>query len=455
MTTAPRVQAPESDSTRLFVSWVFVLLSAGVVILFVVCAVLSVSTLLKYPEQILPDQWTRAQSEEILSPLAIPTNWLVWSRLLPELAFAVTALVIAGSIFVSRPKELFSYYVAFWLVLHGTFSGIFAETVAQLHPALAPLTKGLLMVGWFGVFLLAYVFPTGRFIPRWTVASIPFFLAAFLLLFPPYVLGQGESSPLIAALLLALAIAGILAQGYRFAMVSTPLERQQTKWVILAIMARIVYLIVISIPAVREMITNVTRLGLATQILMGFISFSIASLLPIAVGVAILRYRLWDLEPILNRTFVYGGLTLFSVGAYGLVVGGIGALLGAQDLSPLLSIITIGLVAITFQPLRERLQRMVNRLMYGERDEPYRVLARLGERLEAVLEPVNVLPLTVNTVAEALRLPYVAIALKHDGELQTVATYGAPPDKVTRFPLITAGETVGELIAAPRAPPTH
>jgi signal transduction histidine kinase len=450
MAIAPSVQNSQSTNTRLVVSRVLVLLSALLVIFFVVCVVISASELLKQPEQFLPEPWTQAHVETFFSPFGIPTSWLVWYRLFLEIGFAVTAIAIAASIFIYQPKSLFSYFVAFWLVLHGAFSGVFAETVAWLHPTLAPFTKGLLMLGWWGLFLLTYVFPTGKFIPRWTIVSIPCFFAAFVFLYPSYALGIGVSSPVISGLLLVLAFAGVLAQGYRFVKVSTPVERQQAKWILFAIAARVVYLIVISIPTVREQVTSVTWQGLITQVLMGVVSYSIAAFLPVAVGIAILRYHLWDLDPILNRTFVYGGLTLFIIVSYALIVGGIGSLLGSEGISPLLSVFAAGLVAVTFQPLRERLQRTVNRLIYGMRDEPYQVLTQLAQRLEVTVEPTMALPLTVETIAHALKLPYVAISLKQDGIEQIVAAYGVKQNWSEYFLITYAGETIGELIAVAR-----
>ena len=106
-------------------------------------------------------------------------------------------------------------------------------------------------------------------------------------------------------------------------------------------------------------------------------------LLPISTGIAILRYRLYDIDVITSRTLVYGALSASVVGLYVLVVGAAGALFQARG-SFVVSLLAVGLVAVVFQPLRSRLQRGVNHLMYGERDEPHKVLARLGRRLEIV-----------------------------------------------------------------------
>src|SRR5207244_6547729 len=92
------------------------------------------------------------------------------------------------------------------------------------------------------------------------------------------------------------------------------------------------------------------------------------------------------------------------------------------------SLLGTGLVAVLFQPLRERLQRGVNRLLYGQRDEPYAVLSRLGRRLEAALVPEAILPGLVETVAQALKVPYAAVAVMgDDGGFAIAAAYGDAP----------------------------
>ncbi|MDQ5853662.1 MAG: GAF domain-containing sensor histidine kinase [Chloroflexota bacterium] len=147
------------------------------------------------------------------------------------------------------------------------------------------------------------------------------------------------------------------------------------------------------------------------------------TLIPASIGIAILRFRLWDIDLIINRTLVYGALTAGVVGLYVLVVGGASALLRTGD-NVLVSLVATGLIAVLFQPLRERLQRGVNRLLYGERDDPYAVLARLGQHLEVSLAPEAVLSTIVDNVAQALKLPRVAIWLCDGDMLRLGALHG-------------------------------
>jgi signal transduction histidine kinase len=174
-------------------------------------------------------------------------------------------------------------------------------------------------------------------------------------------------------------------------------------------------------------------------------------LVPVFTYVAILRYNLYDIDVVINRTLVYGALTACVVGIYVLAVVALGVLFQAQG-NLAVSLSATGLVAVVFQPLRGRLQRGVNRLMYGERDDPYAVVSRLGRRLEAALEPEAVLPTVVETIAQALKLPYAAILLEEGEGYRTAASHGSPRGEPVTLPLVYQREEIGRLVLSPRAP---
>ncbi|MFC4058100.1 histidine kinase [Planomonospora corallina] len=183
-------------------------------------------------------------------------------------------------------------------------------------------------------------------------------------------------------------------------------------------------------------------------------------LVPVAICIAILRHRLFDIDLVINRTLVYTLLSGCVTGGYVLVVGYLGMLLPSARLPS--SVLAAGLVALVFSPLRQRLQGWVNLLTYGERDDPYAALTRLGRRLEASGEPGAVLPGVARSVAEALRLPYAAVETA-DGERHSWAparrdsrdgadgAAGPGGPGLLRLPLVCDGARVGDLILAPRA----
>jgi signal transduction histidine kinase len=172
---------------------------------------------------------------------------------------------------------------------------------------------------------------------------------------------------------------------------------------------------------------------------------------PVFTYIAILRYHLYDIDVVINRTLVYGALTACVAGIYVLAVGGLGVLFEAQG-NLGVSLLATGVVAVLFQPLRGRLQRGVNRMMYGERDDPYAVISRLGRRLEATLAPESVLPTIAETIAQALKLPYTAILLKEGEGFRSAAAHGSPTGEPEALPLMYQREEIGRLVLSPRAP---
>jgi signal transduction histidine kinase len=167
--------------------------------------------------------------------------------------------------------------------------------------------------------------------------------------------------------------------------------------------------------------------------------------LPLGLAAGILRNRLFDIDVVVRRTFVYGGLTLGVVASYVAVTSAITALVGG-DHGFGASLFATGVAALVALPLRDGLQRAVNRLLYGERDEPWRAMRRLGQRLDLAADPDRVFPVIVETVADALRSPYVGLeVLDEIGRPATVAERGARLEAVVSVPLVHGADRVGTL----------
>jgi signal transduction histidine kinase len=168
--------------------------------------------------------------------------------------------------------------------------------------------------------------------------------------------------------------------------------------------------------------------------------------LPAACVVAALRHGLWDVDVVLSRSLAYATLTALVVAVYAGAVALLGALLEGPTRAP---VTATALAAVAVLPLHRRVQTLVNRLVHGQRDEPFVVLSRLGEQLEAARDDVTmtdeVLPTVVETVARSLRLPYAAVVLD-DGALVEAGTRSGA---VVTLPLSYAGRPVGSLLVSP------
>ena len=168
--------------------------------------------------------------------------------------------------------------------------------------------------------------------------------------------------------------------------------------------------------------------------------------LPLGLAAGILRDRLFDIDVVIRRTFVYGGLTLGVVASYVLVASGITALVGGDQRFSV-SLVATGVAALVALPLRDGLQRGVNRLLYGERDEPWRAIRRLGQRLDLAVDPGRAFPTIVDTVADALRVPFVGLEVVDDvGRSSVVAERGTRQDSTVTVPLANGTERVGSLV---------
>ena len=171
----------------------------------------------------------------------------------------------------------------------------------------------------------------------------------------------------------------------------------------------------------------------------------------VGLGVAVTRHRLFDLEIVLNRGLLYGLLTTSVVSIYLVVVSVAGAVMRGGSTTPA-SIVATAVVAVAVNPLRVALQKAVSRLMYGDRDDPYLALSRLGRRLDAT-GGADLLPAIADDVADALRAPYVAIEVP---ALERRVEAGTRPrwlgdGQLVDVPLVDRGERIGTLRLAPRA----
>lgn len=391
---------------------------------------------------------------------------------------AVTFSVVGALVASRHPRNPLGWLFGAVGLLSGLNLLAMGYSLLGQSGAIAGSLPGIALAQWLDIWVwiptivlpitfLLLLFPNGRLLsPRWRLISWAAGLglagAVVGLAFHPSqseALGLGEVNPLgftgaagaldvltMAAVgLLALGVVGSLAALFIRFRRSRGIEREQLKWIAYAglmvvagfVISSVLYAVFPGDPIVEEL-----SIIIADATLVGIV---------VAAGIAILRHGLYDIDIVINRTLVYGALTVGTMALYVFIVGFFGTLVQARYRS-LIAFLGTGMVAVLFQPLRERLQRGVNRLMYGERDDPYAVLSRLGRRLEETLSPGATLPTVVETVAQALKLPYVALASKQDGELTIVASYGLPVDEPIRLPLIYQSETIGQLVLAPRTP---
>jgi signal transduction histidine kinase len=294
-----------------------------------------------------------------------------------------------------------------WLLLAIAFSATFLDlphlyvgVAVYVHPGLLPAA---LWVNWVGqlvwIFLFAgllvvlpLLYPTGALLSRrWFIVlglvALPVLLAVVASLDPaataplPNPAGVKRVAGFLSVLevpftlsFVAASLLAIVSLIVRFRR-GDERERQQIKWLLAAVSVLFVSLLLqLFFPPLQ----NGPLLPLA------------AATLPISIGIAILRYRLYDIDLIINKALVYGGLAAVITGVYVLLVVGIGAMIGSNQRF-LLSLVATAVIALAFQPLRQRAQQLANRLIYGKRATPYEALSQFSEHLSETYSHEDIL----------------------------------------------------------------
>lgn len=389
-----------------------------------------------------------------------------------------SAFDLIAAMAMLMPSALVGYVIALrrpghrvgWILLgHACLLGIvLAAPVYAYHDLVAgagalPGSRAAAVVAeifplyFVGLVALAFVFPDGEVIPTarwrrrariatgWMIAMVALGFLGSDRLSPP--LASIESPvrapefvqllqvPLAAGLLWSLAIgAWALRTRLRDA---EGARREQLLWTAWAALG-----IPLSVAACVADVLLVQNGGTGPLTVVP-LSVTLAGI-PVAVGIAILRHQLFDIELVIRRTLVYGALTLCVAAAYVTLVAGMGALLSSRGLR---GVIAAACVAVAVQPLRDRIQRRVDRWLFGYRREPYEAMRMLAHRLHAPIAPADVVQAIVDALAEALRADHVAIEFERADGSEPAARAGEPAaGRAEWIPLRHQGEQVGRLV---------
>lgn len=180
---------------------------------------------------------------------------------------------------------------------------------------------------------------------------------------------------------------------------------------------------------------------------------SVLVLMPVTMGIAVLKHRLYDLDLAVNRAVAFSTLSTLVAGVYLSVVALGEAATGDVTLAG--HVVAALVAATSLQPLRTRVQRAVDRLFYGDRSRPYDALTRLSRRLELAVDPDTVLPGVVGAVKEALNVLYVAIDIRDDDDWLVAAEGGRPTAEESTFPMTFQAKLVGRLRVGARGDHEH
>ena len=348
------------------------------------------------PEQVVP------LAKLGITPQALALTVVAVSCLALLLASAVSAVLVWR-----RSDDWMALLIALTLILT-PFA--FTPVGEGLTGVWQGIGKGISNAAFITLFLLIGLFPSGRFVPRWLWLPVLVLLIGVLVPFGGYV--PDEFGLVVPVSVFVCLIAG---QIYRYRRISTPVQRQQTSWAVFGI---ILFLVLNQlfwqsygwIPALHNPNSLFSLLFVPDSLVM-------ICILAVSFGVAILRYRLYDIDVLINRTLVYGSLTvilalIYVAGVVGLqaAVNGVTSSAGSAS-SPLVIVMTTLAIAALFGPLRHRLQATIDRRFYRRKYDARKTLEHFGATLRQEVDLPSLTQHLVAVVEETMQPRHVSLWL--------------------------------------------
>jgi hypothetical protein len=351
-----------------------------------------------------------------LRELGLSTYFFASYFVVIEMAFTITSFAIGAMILWRRPDDRMALVVSLMLLTLGAAFFV-PYPLLDLSPVWTLLAQTVSFVGSTLLILFLYIFPDGRFVPGWTRWPAAVWIAGFIPANYFYDSALFVFDYQRVNTLLTMGFVGITvyAQVYRYHRVSNPAQRLQTKWVVFGI--------VVALGGVCALVVLdlLVPSGVMASLFGSTTLFFFAFLIPLSIGVAVLRYRLFDIDILINRTLVYGSLTATLAVVY---FGGVAVtqtlfrLLTGQQQQPQLAVVASTLaIAALFGPLRRRIQNLIDRRFYRRKYDAQRTLAIFSKALREETD-LNVLGQHLTSVVRNTVQPeHVSLWLKPTGDL--------------------------------------
>jgi len=360
----------------------------------------------------LGGQLTSNTGVQDLQAVGLSLDFYARYSVLLTFIFLFVSLAVGTVIFWRRSQDRMALLASFALIL-------FPITVNNVNLVTLPHTwqlpvQCLQFLGQVCAGLFFYLFPSGHFVPRWirwvAIALIAYWAVDIFLpasLFSDNLLGF--------ALFLGLEASQVGVQVYRYRRVSTPLQRQQTKWVIFGITVGLggvlVEFVVVYVPLI---FVSSIHIGALAWMLFFTIQAFLTLLFPLSIGIAMLRSRLWDIDRLINRTLVYGTLTAsLALLYFGLIFALQSLFQGVFKQNNAVAIVVSTLVIYAlFQPLRHRIQQFIDRRFYRSKYDAAKTLEAFSATLRNEVDLGQLREHLLNVVQETMQPAHVSLWLR-------------------------------------------
>jgi len=369
-------------------------------------------------------------SAQALHTLGLSISAYTISTFILVTASTLVSFGVAGLIFWRKSDDWMAMFVSLFLVTFGVNFSIQAQAIlaTNVHTAWYWSLTMLIGLGYISLNLLLYLFPDGRFVPRWTRPLAVFVVANNILLNVVPVPISTYPAWMLGAIYLINGGSGVIAQIYRYVCVSNTVQRQQTKWVVFGLAAAALVILGRLVPL---LIFPSLSTSSSPYVLVSTYLYPLGLLLiPLTLGFAILRYRLWDIDILINRTLVYGTLTALLALIYvGLIFGLQYLLRGIINQNNGVAIVVSTLIiAALFQLLRHRIQAMIDRRFYRRKYDAVKTLEAFSATLRNEVNLTELSEQLVAVVQETMQPTHVTLWLRTPGQVRRPV-----PDQLTEL----------------------
>lgn len=350
-----------------------------------------------------------------LHALDLSLDFYAWLNISVFLITLLVSASIGVVLFMRRPDDRLALVTSLTLVLFPL--GFNSSITGTLPPAWTLPTEVVTFLNSIGLGLFFFLFPSGRFIPRWTRWLMVVWVAywANSNFFPNEPLNN-TWFPLIP--LLGLIVSIIVLQVYRYRRMSTALQRQQTKWVVYGIVVTFGGF-VLAIPLVDGLLPLFVTMSPLSFFFAQTPFYLLLLLFPISIAFAILRNRLWDIDALINKTLVYGLLTVLLATLYAGLIIGLESLVGLitrqSSQQPVVLVISTLAIVTLSQPLRRRIQAIIDRRFYRRKYNAARTLEAFSATLRHEVDLATLSEQLLAVVQETMQPAHVSLWLR-DGQ---------------------------------------
>jgi hypothetical protein len=367
---------------------------------------------------------------QALESLGLSVDFYAMGMVVVSLLFQFSYALVGLLIFWRRSEYTIALLTSFALMmLPFSFAYVTLQALPSTWAWAIPFLNSL---GNASIFLSAYLIPDGRFVPRWirwlALVMLGYWIAVALV--PSWEVGRSLPSLL---LFFGFAIGAVLVQIYRYRHVSTPRQRQQTKWLVFGISiavagnigARLLYYFVL-LPLLPG-----SALAAALELTLIMLALLV---IPATFGIALFSSHLWDIDVLINRTLVYGTLTVILTLVYvGLVIGLQALLRGiiSQESSVAIVLSTLAIAAL-FQPLRRRIQAIIDRRFYRSKYDAAKIIEAFSATLRQEVDLDQLREHLLEVVQETMEPSHVSLWLRStapDRKQQTIWSSTPPAAK--------------------------